>query len=104
MPSKVDHSLAHEFDEIIGDYEKETEWLEAHSKEVIKIGIDDPMFCSSSLVFVPSKNMGFSMYRTTNCTAGEYIGFLYPNHIERMKDLYKDLSAQMDKWESDDEE
>lgn len=96
--SGVEHSLVYSFQEVLGNDYKEDVWLEENRTRVVESGIDDPHFCSASLVFIPSENMGFSVYRTTNCIGGRYIGFMYAQHVKQLAAALPKLQAIMDTW------
>lgn len=99
--SDVDHSLVHSFQLCLGDIEAEDKWIEEHKDKIALVALDDPDFCSCNLVFIPSPEMGFSCYRTSNCCRGRYVGFFYPGHIATLGQATEKMFDIMERWEDD---
>lgn len=95
----IDHSLVHSYQEVMGDCDAEDKWIDEHEREVVLVAMDDPDFCSCNLVFIPTKDMGFSCYRTSNCVAGEYVGFFYPRHVFTLAGAGEKLVQILEDWE-----
>ena len=64
--------------------EKVEQYVETH-EDIYVINVDDSVFASSVLVFIPHPEMGITVIFIPQCTTIPNQFFLYPNMIERVQ-------------------
>lgn len=100
MKRNIDHSLVHKIrDCCTEDCVIPKDTLESHP-EIITSRLNDTYFCGIDLYFVPSKNMGFSVFQEYGCSnIGGQTGFLYPHHVRALHEACEKMLKQMEEWE-----